>query len=79
MMEPDYRPYNCITFNCERIDALLDASEREGCMDVERKLRAAYRAIEELFGNTFMQGLIITCERDLLRDRVPVLRFRETS
>lgn len=73
IIEPEFRPYNCVTFNCDRIDCLLQPFEREAFMDTERKLRSAYRAIEEFFDNTFMQGLIITCERDLLRDRKPVL------
>lgn len=73
LMEPEFRPYNCVTFNCDRIDSLLPPFEREAFMNAERKLRSTYRAMEEFFGNTFMQGLIITCERDLLRDRKPVL------
>lgn len=77
MMEAEYRPYNCVTFNCDRIDSLLKPLEREELMEAEGKLRRLYRAIEQLLGNTFMQGLIITCERDLLRDRKSVLRWSE--
>ena len=77
MMEPEYRPYNCVTFNCDRIDSLLKPFERDELMVAERKLRATYLTIEQFFGNTFMQGLIITCERDLLRDRRLVLRLSE--
>jgi len=79
MMEPGFRPYNCVTFNCDRIDSLLQPFEREAFMDTERKLRSSYRAMEEFFGNTFMQGLIITCERDLLRDRKTVLGLGRTA
>jgi hypothetical protein len=79
LMEADYRPYNCVTFNCDRIDSMLKPDEREDLMGAERNLRVLYRSIEQFLGNTFMQGLIITCERDLLRDRTSVLRLSESG
>ncbi len=63
LMEPEYRPYNCVTFNCERIEGLLEPQARESFYKVEGELRALYGEMEELFGNRFMQGLLLSYER----------------
>lgn len=79
MMEAEFRPYNCVTFNCDRIDILLRPGEREALMEEERRLRGLCRTVEQVFGNTFMQGLLITCERDVLQNRTSVLRLSRTG
>lgn len=73
-MEPRFRPYNCVTFNCDRVEGLMKPVEKERFMDAERELRACYRQMEELFGNRFLQGMLINCERDLIGHGVQVLR-----
>lgn len=63
LMEPDYRPFNCITFNCECIETLLAEEDVEKFYEIEKKLRASYASIEKLLGNTFAYGLISNFER----------------
>ena len=73
-MASAFRPFNCTTFNCERVEWLLEPGDKELFQLRERKLRALYRQFEEEFGNRFMGGVLLNCERDILRDRLPILR-----
>jgi hypothetical protein len=66
LMEPGYRPFNCLTFNCELVEALLAPSAVERFYAGERELRRLYAGVEELFGNRFMHGLLMNYERGLL-------------
>ncbi len=66
LMAPDYRPFNCLTFNCEQVEALLAPSEVACFYAGERELRRLYAGVEELFGNRFMHGLLMNYERGLL-------------
>jgi len=63
LMGPEYRPYNCITFICERVDELLGPPERERFHAAERELRSLYDEMEQLFDNCFRYGLLSVCER----------------
>lgn len=65
LMEPSYRPFTCITFHCERLEALLSSAKVERLYEVERSLRIHYSNIEELFGNRLMQGLLLSYGRCL--------------
>lgn len=67
-MDPEYRPFNCITFNCERLERLLPHSDVQQFYDIERKLRTQYNAVEEIFGNKFVYGLLSNYERNYLRN-----------
>lgn len=67
-MEPGYRPFNCITFNCEQIEQLHGHSDIREFYDIERKLRIQYNAVEEIFGNKFEYGLLSNYERNYLKD-----------
>lgn len=49
LMPAGYRPFNCITFNCERIEDLLPEPEVERFYRLERELRESYRQIRALF------------------------------
>lgn len=49
LMPAAYRPFNCITFNCERIESLLPEPEVERFYRLERELRESYREIRGLF------------------------------
>jgi hypothetical protein len=62
-MGPEYRPYNCVTFICERIEELLDPSEKERFYAVESELRALYRDMEQLFDKNIRNGVLNSCER----------------
>ena len=76
LMEPPLRPYNCVTFNCEEVERLLDPRERERLVRLELELRAHYRGLEELFGNRFMGGLLMNWERSCSRERAAILGGR---
>ncbi|WP_088536351.1 hypothetical protein [Geobacter sp. DSM 9736] len=69
LMSPSYRPFNCITFNCEQVDSLSQRSEAAVFMHVEKELREAYADVEGFFGNRFLHGLFINFERDILQRR----------
>ncbi len=64
MMEPEYRPFNCITFNCERLETLLPLLEVSKFYGMERELHTRYSAMEKLFDNIFAYGLISNYERN---------------
>jgi hypothetical protein len=74
LMEPAFRPFNCITFNCELVECLLDPRDKERLAAHEDMLRSHYQRFEELFGARFMGGLLMNWERDIVRDRTPILR-----
>jgi hypothetical protein len=65
LMAPPYRPFNCVTFNCEQVEWLLEPLEKERSVLLEQELRSLYGRFEELFGNRFMGGLLMNCERDI--------------
>jgi hypothetical protein len=54
-----YRPFNCITFNCELIEDLLSADEVARFYRLERELRANYAAIRAVFPGNSMQGALL--------------------
>ncbi len=65
MMEPEYRPYNCVTFVCDRIDIAMDSIMRSRYSGLSDRLLRLYGDIELLFGNRFMYGLLSNGERFL--------------
>lgn len=74
LMPPEYRPYNCISFICERVDGLLEPAAHARFCALEEELRAVYEEIERLFDNRFRGGLLGNCERDVEQKRIPILR-----
>ena len=73
LMAPAYRPYNCITFNCERLELLLAPDEKECLAGHEERLRSHYQRFEEFFGARFLGGLLMTWERHVVRGRTTIL------
>jgi hypothetical protein len=63
LMEPEYRPYNCITFICERVEGLLGPMEKERAYAIERDLRMLYGDLEQLFDNRFRYDVLSIFER----------------
>ncbi|UFS71643.1 hypothetical protein LPW11_05465 [Geomonas sp. RF6] len=59
LMPPAYRPFNCITFNCEAIEDLLPAGDTARFYQGERELREIYRQIEELFPGRSLHGALL--------------------
>jgi hypothetical protein len=78
LMAPPYRPFTCIIFNCDRVEGLMTPAERDRLYKAEHRLRAVYGEFEKLFGRRFMAGLLITCERDLVRQRSTLLGVGNT-
>lgn len=79
LMAPAYRPFNCVIFNCERLENQLTPARKERLVRLERMLRGDYAGFEKLFGNRFMGGLLMNCERDIMRKHVPILRTAENN
>jgi hypothetical protein len=63
LMDPEYRPYNCITFICEQVEGLLGPLEKERSYAVERQLRGLYGNLEQLFDNSFRYDVLGIFER----------------
>ena len=74
LMPPEYRPYNCITFNCDQVEGLLAPPGKERFYAVERELRGLYEGIERLFDNRFRAGFLNNCERYLGQNGDAILR-----
>jgi len=70
MMEAEYRPFNCITFNCERIELLLRQADVDKFYELEKGLRVQYALMERMFGNTFAYGLLANFERNGKNDGI---------
>ena len=73
LMAPPYRPFNCVTFNCERLECLLESPEKERLARLEQELRTIYGRFEELIGVRIMGGLLMNAERDIVQNRSPIL------
>ena len=54
-----YRPFNCITFNCEIIEDLLSEQEVSRFYQLERELRASYGEIRAIFPGKSMDGALL--------------------
>lgn len=67
-----YRPFNCITFNCELIEDRLADSDVSRFYLMERELRELYAEIRSLFPRGAMDG-------SLLRDAAPSPILRTTT
>jgi hypothetical protein len=74
LMAPAYRPFNCVIFNCEQLETQLTPAQKDRLVRLERELRAVYAGFERVFGNRFMGGLLMNCERDIIREHAPILR-----
>jgi hypothetical protein len=60
LIPPAYRPFNCITFNCERIEDLLSQEDLADFYRMERELRRSYGEIRSLFPEQSMHGALLT-------------------
>jgi hypothetical protein len=74
LMAPGYRPYNCIIFNCEQVEGLMEPLEKQLFAGAERELRVCCEQVEKLFDNRFMHGILLNWERDVVEKGLPVLR-----
>lgn len=58
LMESAYRPYNCVTFVCDRVDGGMEPDERHRYAQLSGKLIDHYRELEQRFANRFMYGIL---------------------
>ena len=75
LMEPALRPFNCIIFICEDLDNRLDEASRAELSAIEKKLRQLYLQIDQLLGNRFGNGLLISFRR-ALDSNIPMFNCR---
>lgn len=72
LMEPQFRPYTCITFICGEIeDRLPSGSER--FYHLAGELRSLYADLERIFQKRFISGLIMNYDRDVIGGNGPIL------
>lgn len=57
------RPYNCVTFICDRIEDSLTPRERTHFYALDRRLRALYRAFAQRYDGATATGLLIREQR----------------
>jgi len=65
LMEPSLRPFNCIIFICEQLEQALDERANAGLAAIETRLRGIYQEFDQLLGNRFANGLLLTFQRAL--------------
>ncbi|GFO68890.1 hypothetical protein GMLC_24690 [Geomonas limicola] len=59
LMPAAYRPFNCITFNCELIEDRLAEADRTAFYQGERELTRCYAEIRSLFPGRSMHGAVL--------------------
>ncbi len=64
LMDPEYRPFNCITFNCESLEALLAYEDVKKFYALENALRGHYLRIRQMCGKRTAHGLLSYLEND---------------
>lgn len=69
LMPPGLRPFNCIIFNCDKIDMFFGEGERRRLERLEDELRHLYGRFDSVCGGRFTGGLLMNFERGLLRER----------
>lgn len=65
LMEPSLRPFTCIIFLCEQLDSGLAVPVKAELMEIEAGLRELYGEFDQLLGNRFAHGLLITFQRSV--------------
>jgi len=62
-LEPEIRPFNCVTFNCEEVEDGLSPLQREAFYALERALREIYAEFDQRFAAASLRGLVIRAQR----------------
>jgi len=62
-LDVERRPFNCVTFNCEALEDVLDEVSRAAFYQMERQLRQLYEAFDCRYAGSSLRGLLIRAER----------------
>lgn len=63
VLAAEQRPYNCISFLCDRIEDRLTADEVERFYTLERELRGCYQAFAARYAGGGMSGMLLAARR----------------
>lgn len=63
LLDPEIRPFNCITFNCELVEDRLDSEQQQTFYRLEKELREHYAEFEGRYTGASLRGLVIRAER----------------
>ena len=59
---PGLRPFNCISFICEKIEGLLDPSRKNEFYRLEKEIRSLYELFASRYLGAGMRGILISGE-----------------
>ncbi|MBN2644587.1 MAG: hypothetical protein JXR59_03815 [Desulfuromonadaceae bacterium] len=57
------RPYNCVTFICEAIEAAMDTEQRLRFYRLDQQLRELYQLFDQRYAASSLRGLLIASRR----------------
>jgi hypothetical protein len=59
LLEPGRRPFNCVIFLCEEVDAALSAGERQLFSALEIRLKELYLDFDRRYAGSSLRGIFI--------------------
>jgi len=62
-ISPPHRPFNCVTFICDRIEENLPTEKREEFYSHEKKLRTIYEEFDLRYAASSLRGILIRAAR----------------
>jgi hypothetical protein len=63
VLPPPRRPFNCVTFLCDAVEAGLSPEKKVQIYALERKLRILYEEFDRRYSGSSLRGLLIRAER----------------
>ncbi|BCA78612.1 hypothetical protein AOP6_0399 [Desulfuromonas sp. AOP6] len=63
LLPAGFRPFNCVTFNCERVEDRMTPGDREQFYTIESRLRDLYNEFDVRYAGASLRGLFIRQER----------------
>ncbi len=62
-LDAPFRPFNCVTFLCDEVEAGLNAADQQRFYQLEKRLRCVYEEIAARYPVASLRGLLIALER----------------
>lgn len=62
-LDEERRPFNCVTFFCETLEARLDRDRLQSFYAKEKALRALHQEFDRRFAGSSLRGILIRAER----------------